>query len=291
MVVGQQFEKILMNLIVELLSAFILNNQIMPNTSLLMIETIILNLTVAFFSAIMIYIIYKKTYSGVLYSKNFNVTLMMCAMITCTVVMVVSGSIALSLGLVGALSIVRFRTAVKEPKDTAFMFWTITTGIICGVSAYYLAIVSVLLIGLITAIISRTTRFDTPYLLILKFDRNILDSINLGKDSLDYNIDTIEDKKKSLDFKKDSLALKKDSLKLKKRSIEADSDPVIVILKQYCKRYKPRSTTWATNEDPERVIEVKLKYEQQNELVQEIRQLKGIKEIRLISYSGDLSTL
>ena len=61
MVVGQQFEKILMNLIVELLSAFILNNQIMPNTSLLMIQTIILNLTVAFFSAIMIYIIYKKT--------------------------------------------------------------------------------------------------------------------------------------------------------------------------------------------------------------------------------------
>ncbi|MFX0138395.1 MAG: hypothetical protein ACFFDN_32435, partial [Candidatus Hodarchaeota archaeon] len=63
------------------------------------------------------------------------------------------------------------------------------------------------------------------------------------------------------------------------------------ILKLYCRRYKPRSTTWATDEDPERIIEVKLRYEKQNELVQEIRQLKGIKEIRLISYSGDLSTL
>jgi uncharacterized membrane protein YhiD involved in acid resistance len=129
---------------------------------------ILINLAVAFALVMFIYFIYKVTFSGVLYSKNFNVTLVVVSMVTTAAVIVISSNIVLALGMVGALSIVRFRMAVKDPKDVGFLFWAITNGIICGISAYSLAVISVLFIGLIVFLLSRRIRILEPYLLILK---------------------------------------------------------------------------------------------------------------------------
>ena len=114
-----------------------------------------------------IFFIYKATVSGVLYSKNFNITLVLVSQVTTSAVIVISSNIILALGMVGALSIVRFRMAIKDPKDVGFLFWSITNGIICAISAYSLAVISVLFIGLIVFILSKKLRVLEPYLLIL----------------------------------------------------------------------------------------------------------------------------
>ena len=136
------------------------------NTSL-NIWQILLNLAVALIIIMFIYWIYKKTFTGVLYSKNFNITLVLISLVTTAVVMVISSNLVLSLGMVGALSIVRFRMAVKDPKDIGFTFWAITNGIICGISAYYLAGISALFIGLVVFILSKKITLSEPYLLII----------------------------------------------------------------------------------------------------------------------------
>ena len=128
---------------------------------------ILMNLIVAFAIIMFIYFIYKKTFSGVLYSKNFNITLVIVSLVTTTAVIVISSNIILALGMVGALSIVRFRMAVKDPKDIGFLFWAITNGIICGISAYNLAVVSALFIGLVVFLLSKKIRIIEPFLLIL----------------------------------------------------------------------------------------------------------------------------
>jgi len=128
---------------------------------------ILINLAAAFAIIMFIYFIYKQTFSGVLYSKNFNVTLVIVSLVTTSAVIVISSNIVLALGMVGALSIVRFRMAVKDPKDIGFLFWAITNGIICGISAYSLAVVSALFIGLVIFLMSKRIRIIEPFLLIL----------------------------------------------------------------------------------------------------------------------------
>jgi len=128
---------------------------------------ILLNLIIACVIILFIYWIYKKTFSGVLYSKNFNITLVLVSLVSTAVVMVISSNLVLALGMVGALSIVRFRMAVKDPKDVGFLFWAITNGIICGISAYYLAAISALFIGIVVFILSKKITIREPYLLIL----------------------------------------------------------------------------------------------------------------------------
>jgi uncharacterized membrane protein YhiD involved in acid resistance len=130
---------------------------------------ILINLVVAFAIVMFIYFIYRVTFSGVLYSKNFNITLVVVSMVTTAAVIVISSNIVLALGMVGALSIVRFRMAVKDPKDVGFLFWAITNGIICGISAYSLAVISALFIGLVVFLLSKKIRIFEPYLLIMDF--------------------------------------------------------------------------------------------------------------------------
>jgi uncharacterized membrane protein YhiD involved in acid resistance len=127
---------------------------------------ILINLAAAFVLAMFIYWIYKITFSGVLYSKNFNITLVLVSLVTTSAVIVISSNIVLALGMVGALSIVRFRMAVKDPKDVGFLFWAITNGIICGISAYSLAIICALFIGLVVFILSKKINITEPYLII-----------------------------------------------------------------------------------------------------------------------------
>ena len=106
-------------------------------------------IALSFALSLFIVFIYRVTYAGVNYSRNFTGCLMMLSMVTALVIMVVSSNVVLSMGMVGALSIVRFRTAVKEPTDTAFMFWAIATGIICGAGYITIAILVTLLLGLL----------------------------------------------------------------------------------------------------------------------------------------------
>lgn len=171
-------EKITFQKIIDL---FELENITQINRDL-SIWMILINLAVAFAIVMFIYFIYKITFSGVLYSKNFNITLVIVSLVTTAAVIVISTNIVLALGMVGALSIVRFRMAVKDPKDIGFLFWAITNGIICGISAYSLAIISSLFIGLVLFLLSKKIKFIEPYLLILE-----------GKD---INTDEILDKLK-----------------------------------------------------------------------------------------------
>jgi uncharacterized membrane protein YhiD involved in acid resistance len=185
----------------EIIDSIGLENVVQINQDL-NIWMILINLTVAFILAMFIYFIYKITFSGVLYSKNFNITLVLVSLVTAAAVIVISSNIVLALGMVGALSIVRFRMAVKDPKDVGFLFWAITNGIICGISAYDLAVISVLFIGLVIFIISKKIRFTEPYLLII--------------DSKELDIQGIEEilKKHTLLYKIRSKIIEKDKAQL-----------------------------------------------------------------------------
>ncbi|EDT70158.1 DUF4956 domain-containing protein [Clostridium perfringens] len=111
-------------------------------------------LFVALIISLIIFVTYKTTYSGVMYNKKFNVSLVMMVLITSMVMIVIGSNIALSLGMVGALSIVRFRTAVKDPRDTMYIFWAISTGICVGTQSYVIAIVGALFLSVIIFLIS-----------------------------------------------------------------------------------------------------------------------------------------
>lgn len=114
-------------------------NYLVTNTGALTLEDILLNFLVAGVISAVIYLSYLISHSGAAYSARFNVSLVMLTLVTTLVMNVIGNNIALSLGMVGALSIVRFRTAIKDPRDTAYIFWGIAAGICCGVSEYLIA--------------------------------------------------------------------------------------------------------------------------------------------------------
>ena len=130
-----------------------------------------LALGLGFVIGIIIAVVYRKTYRGVLYSPSFTVTLIMLTLITTPVVMCIKSDIALSMGMVGALSIVRFRTAVKDPMDTAYMFWALTMGILLGAGLHLIALIVVLCISVLMFLLT-FVKFTNPnaYLLVLHYD-------------------------------------------------------------------------------------------------------------------------
>lgn len=127
----------------------------------------------AFAVGLIIAFVYKRCYRGVLYSPSFAITLIMMTLITTPVVMCIGSNVALSMGMVGALSIVRFRTAVKDPLDTAYMFWALTMGIVLGAGQYLIALVVVALISVILFLLN-ILQFSNPnaYLLVLHYDED-----------------------------------------------------------------------------------------------------------------------
>ncbi len=131
----------------------------------------IISLIVAFLIGIFIIYVYRKTYTGVVYSKSFGLCILMLSMVTAMIIRTISSNISLSLGMVGALSIVRFRTAVKEPVDTGFMFWGISAGIMAGAGLYVIALVASLLLGVLYFVIYLMGfKVSNRYLLVLKYD-------------------------------------------------------------------------------------------------------------------------
>lgn len=141
------------------------------------IETIILVLLVAFMLSMIVYLTYKHTYDGVLYNPRFNMSLVMITMITTIVMIVIGSNISVSLGMVGALSIVRFRTAVKDPRDTSFIFWCIVIGLSCGTQNYSVAIIGTLFITIILFIFKKFMVRDKRYILVTKGNNISISSV------------------------------------------------------------------------------------------------------------------
>lgn len=132
---------------------------------------IAITLAFSLVAGVIITVVYKHTYKGVLYNPSFATTLILLTLITAPVVMAIGSNVALSMGMVGALSIVRFRTAVKDPIDTAYMFWAITMGILIGSGSHVAALVVVLGISAIMIMISYVrVRSGSSYLLVLHYD-------------------------------------------------------------------------------------------------------------------------
>lgn len=132
---------------------------------------LVLNMVVAFLLGMVIFLAYRLTYVGVAYSRKFNASLVMMSLVTTIVMTVISNNIALSLGMVGALSIVRFRTAIKDPRDTTFIFWCIAIGICCGVSFYLAAAIGSAVVFLAIVLLGRI-KSDGQYLLIIHGKRS-----------------------------------------------------------------------------------------------------------------------
>lgn len=131
--------------------------------------TILVSLVLAFAVGLFIAWIYRRNFRGVMYSNNFALTLVLMTLITCPVVMCIKESIQLSMGMVGALSIVRFRTAVKDPLDTAYMFWALTMGILLGAGQFFLTALAVVGIGiLITVVVNMQSKRMNSFLLVLR---------------------------------------------------------------------------------------------------------------------------
>lgn len=132
---------------------------------------VVVSLVAALIAGLIIYFVYKKTFAGVVYSRSFNLSLIMLTMVSALVLMMISSNMALSLGMVGALSIVRFRTAIKDPIDTVFMFWAIGEGLAVGAGFLDVGFIGALVIGLMLFIITGIkTKQTAPYLLILHYD-------------------------------------------------------------------------------------------------------------------------
>lgn len=127
-------------------------------------------LVLAFCLGVFIFWVYKKTFSGVMYSSGFGVTLIALTMITTLVILAVTSNVVLSLGMVGALSIVRFRTAIKEPLDIAFLFWSIAAGIVLAAGMIPLAVFGSVLIGLTLLIFVNKKSYVNPYIVVLRCD-------------------------------------------------------------------------------------------------------------------------
>lgn len=121
----------------------------------------------AFVLGLFIFIVYKKTYTGVMYSAGFGVSLMAMTLITTLIILAVTSNIILSLGMVGALSIVRFRTAIKEPMDIAFLFWSIAAGIVLGAGLIPLAVLGSVFVGVILILFINHKSVDSPYILVI----------------------------------------------------------------------------------------------------------------------------
>lgn len=128
----------------------------------------------AFCIGLFIFMVYKKTFNGVMYSSSFGVSLMAMTLITTFVILAVTSNVVLSLGMVGALSIVRFRTAVKEPLDIAYLFWAIASGIVLGAGMIPLAVIGTVLIGILMLVFVNRKPGESPYIIVLRCaDENV----------------------------------------------------------------------------------------------------------------------
>nr|WP_320023986.1 DUF4956 domain-containing protein [uncultured Acetobacterium sp.] len=184
----------------------IFQSNFLENVTSVSIIDMVIALVLAFGIGTFVYLIHKKTYKGVMYSTGFGVTLIALSMITTFVMLAITSNVVLSLGMVGALSIVRFRTAVKEPLDIAFVFWSIAAGIVLAAGMIPLAIIGSVLIGIILLVFVNRKPTDMPYIIVVNcnnrdaeakvksfIDENVSKSViknkTVSKDGIELNIE------------------------------------------------------------------------------------------------------
>lgn len=184
----------------------IFKSSFLENISSVSIFDMALALVLAFGIGLFIFLIHKKTFAGVMYSSNFGVTLIALVMITTLVILAVTSNIVLSLGMVGALSIVRFRTAIKEPLDIAFLFWSIAAGIVLAAGLIPLAVFGSVVIGLMLLVFANRKAHYNPYMVVIRCEdheselsaseflksqvqRSVVKSKTAQKDLIELNIE------------------------------------------------------------------------------------------------------
>ena len=140
---------------------------------------ILVSMGVAFALAMILYFTYRVTFTGVIYSKKFNISLVMLTLITTMVMNIIGSSVALSLGMVGALSIVRFRTAIKDPRDTAYIFWAICIGLGMGTANYYIAAIGTLCLSIVSIVLSIRLKNDDTFLVIIRVDSKNVEDVRI----------------------------------------------------------------------------------------------------------------
>lgn len=143
--------------------------------------TIIITLGYAFIISIYVYMIYKLTSRGIIYSKKFNSTMALMSIVTAAVVLSMQANIVVSLGMVGALSIVRFRTAVKEPRDLLFLFWSISNGIVIGAQVYEIALILTVVLSFAMLFFDLIPEKRLPYLLVLNLNNKKQSLVGINK--------------------------------------------------------------------------------------------------------------
>ncbi|MBQ6873814.1 MAG: DUF4956 domain-containing protein [Clostridia bacterium] len=148
----------------------IFKSDFLNNVSSVNLLDMAIALVLAFGIGMFIFLVYKKTYNGVMYSSSFATTLVALTMITTVVILAVTSNVVLSLGMVGALSIVRFRTAIKEPLDIAFLFWAIAAGIVLAAGLIPLAVIGSVIIGVILLVFVNRKSHTNPYIVVLRCD-------------------------------------------------------------------------------------------------------------------------
>lgn len=148
----------------------IFKSSFLENVTSISILDMVLALALSFALGLFIFFVYKKTFSGVMYSASFGATLVALTMISTFVILAVTSNVVLSLGMVGALSIVRFRTAIKEPLDIAFLFWSIAAGIVLAAGMIPLAVFGSVIIGLVMLVFVNRKSHTNPYIVVIRCD-------------------------------------------------------------------------------------------------------------------------
>ncbi|MCM1040251.1 MAG: DUF4956 domain-containing protein [Ruminococcus sp.] len=173
----------------------IFKSSFLENINSINLFDMILAMILAFGLGLFIFFIYKRTFSGIMYSSSFAITLVFLTMITTLVMLAVTSNVVLSLGMVGALSIVRFRAAIKEPLDIAFLFWSIAVGIVLAAGMIPLAVVGSLLIGIFLLLFANRKTYANPYIIVL--DCSGHDSETKALDFLKKNVKRVVVKSKT----------------------------------------------------------------------------------------------
>lgn len=149
----------------------------LEETGNLTVNGFVMSMLAAFLCGMIVYAVYRGFYKGVIYNNNFNILLVMTSLVTCFMVIVISSNVVLSLGMVGALSIVRYRTAVKDPLDVGFLFWTVAVGVTCGAGLYIISIMGTLFVAAVYILLVKIRNRKHQYLLIVKYENNAAEAV------------------------------------------------------------------------------------------------------------------
>ena len=155
----------------------IFKKSFLQETGNLTTDGFIMSMIAAFLCGMILYFVYRFFYKGVIYNQNFNMLLVLVSIVTCFIVIVISSNVLLSLGMVGALSIVRFRTAIKDPLDVGFLFWSVSIGVTSGAGLYLISFMGTIFIAFVYILLVKIKSKKRVYLLIVKFDTTVTSEV------------------------------------------------------------------------------------------------------------------